>query len=144
MGAFSGPAINRYTFDLQIKMCAKLAKFSKPFWKLSSPLFLLGIFSPTEVQSAKILSVSFFSTKSHKIDYEKLLHALAQRGHQVTYIGPIPGTKNVTNLKEFPNVDFKDLAKRLLARANAFETRKSMNSELLTVLFNLSTSASTD
>ena len=117
-------------------MWVNLARFSKLFWTLSSLLFVAGVFFPQEVESAKILSISFFSTKSHKITYEKLILALAQRGHEVTYIGPYLSGKNVTNLKEIQALDLKTLDKHFNSNGNPYEIRMNIKSELLSVLFN--------
>lgn len=117
-------------------MWVKGSSFSTLFWTLASILFLLGVFHSQECKGAKILSISFFSSKSHKITYEKLILTLAQRGHDVTYVGPFLSGKKVPNLKEFQALDIPTLEKHIASNGNPFDIRMKMKSELLSVFFN--------
>jgi glucuronosyltransferase len=68
-------------------------------------LSLALVILPENGSAAKILSVAFISTKSHKITYEPLLHELAKRGHEVTVLTPIPAKKKMKNLREILTID---------------------------------------
>lgn len=83
------------------------------------------------VESAKILSFSFMSSKSHKITYEPLLRELARRGHQVTVLSPI-STKNETNFVNIPTVDPEVVFRGV---PNFFEMKQSM-SPIISAIFN--------
>ena len=98
-------------------------------------IFILGAMSLKEAKSAKILSVSVFSTKSHKITYEKILIELANRGHQVTYVGPLPSGKNITNLREVLAFSPEELENEQIM-PNIFELRASPIFRLLKGLVN--------
>ena len=117
-------------------MWTNLTGGAKSFWTLSFLWLLQGFFHSQECESAKILSISFFASKSHKITYEKLILALAGRGHQVTYVGTYTSGKNVTNLKEVQALDIKTLDKYLHSSGNPFEIRQNVKSDLLSLLFN--------
>ncbi|CAG7835758.1 unnamed protein product [Allacma fusca] len=54
---------------------------------------------------AKILSVSFVSTKSHYLTYEALLLELAERGHEVTIANSIKSSKEVKNVRRIYTYD---------------------------------------
>jgi len=54
---------------------------------------------------AKILSVGFMTTMSHKIVYDLLLNELANRGHEVTILSPVPSKSNRTNPREILTFD---------------------------------------
>lgn len=84
-----------------------------------------------EAESAKILSFSFMSSKSHKITYEPLLRELARRGHQVTVLSPI-SSKNETNFVNIPSVDPEEV---FSSAPNFFEMKQNM-SPLVTAIFN--------
>jgi hypothetical protein len=57
---------------------------------------------PQTANSAKILSIAFFSSKSHKITYEPLLNELATRGHEVTVLAPVTfGSKKIREIMTF-------------------------------------------
>ena len=66
-------------------------------------LILISLVQPGK--SAKILSVVFFSSKSHKITYDLLLRELANRGHEVTVLSPVPSKSNRTNPREILTLD---------------------------------------
>jgi len=67
---------------------------------------LLCISFPEIASGSKILSVSFVSSKSHKITYERLLYELAARGHEVTILSPIVSSKKPTkNIREILTMD---------------------------------------
>jgi glucuronosyltransferase len=61
-------------------------------------------FQVKNVEGAKILAVSFMSSKSHKILYEPLLRELARRGHEVTALSPVASKEE----KNFKNVLLPD------------------------------------
>lgn len=92
-------------------------------------LFMLSSFE--NAHSAKILSFSFMSSKSHKITYEPLLRELARRGHQVTVLSPLE-SKNETNFVNIPSVDPTVVFKEA---PNFFEMKQSM-SPLIAAVFN--------
>jgi len=70
---------------------------------------------------ARILSVAFMSTKSHKITYEPLLEALAARGHNVTVVSPIPAKKTVKNMREILTID---VDKSMSTMPNMFQAKE--------------------
>ncbi|CAG7833787.1 unnamed protein product [Allacma fusca] len=74
-------------------------------------LLFLGSFPLENVSGAKILAISFMSSKSHKITYEPLLRELARRGHEVTAIGPIK-SKDEKNFKNIQTFDPEELYKK--------------------------------
>jgi glucuronosyltransferase len=59
------------------------------------------------ISSEKILFLSFFASKSHKITYMPLLEELASRGHQVTIVSSQPKTKEILNLREIFTYNFE-------------------------------------
>lgn len=93
-------------------------------------MFLL-CFKIENSQSAKILSFSFMSSKSHKITYEPLLRELARKGHQVTVLSPL-ASKNETNFVNIPSVDAEQVFKNA---PNFFEMKQTM-SPIVVALFN--------
>ena len=100
-------------------------------------LSVMFLFSLTErgVEGAKILGLNVMSTKSHKITYEKLIIALAERGHQVTYVGPIITGKNITNLKEVQTFDLEQLEKDMKF-PNFFDMKLTPGFSILSVFMN--------
>lgn len=84
---------------------------------------LMTISPSTTVQSAKILTVAFFSSKSHKITYEPLLYELANRGHKVTILGPVvSGKSNLSpNIREILTIDVEKMLQNM---PNVFELRE--------------------
>ncbi|XP_021960380.1 UDP-glucuronosyltransferase 2A3 [Folsomia candida] len=71
---------------------------------------ILFLFSAILLQistSHKILVVSFFSSKSHKITYFPLLEELASRGHEITIISPVKPFKTVPNITEIFTLDLE-------------------------------------
>jgi len=58
--------------------------------------------------AAKILAVTFFSSKSHKITYMPLLEELAKRGHEVTMITPVKADKLLPNMTEIFTFDLEE------------------------------------
>lgn len=103
----------------------------KFLYAVLSCVCVLSSFQIENVQSAKILSFSFMSSKSHKITYEPLLRELARRGHQVTVLSPI-STKNETNFVNIPTVDPEELFKNA---PNFFEMKMSL-SPIVAAFFN--------
>ncbi|XP_021946508.1 UDP-glucuronosyltransferase 2A3 [Folsomia candida] len=71
----------------------------------TSILFLITALLCTFTNSEKILVLSFFASKSHKITYMPLLEALAAKGHQVTMITCVKPDKEIKNLKEVYTFD---------------------------------------
>lgn len=57
------------------------------------------------VESAKILGVFPFASKSHSILGQALFTALAKQGHEVTYISPFPLKKPPKNYRDIPLTD---------------------------------------
>jgi len=90
---------------------------------ISRLLFLLSlqIIIPENGDGAKILSIAFMSTKSHKITYEPLLEALAARGHELTVVSPIPAKKEIKNMREILTIDVEKL---LSTMPNMFEAKE--------------------
>lgn len=76
----------------------------------------------SEANGAKILSISFMSSKSHKIVYEPLLHKLAERGHSVTVVSPINSEKKMPNLRNILTIAPETIEKELNF-PNLFEMR---------------------
>src|SRR5436190_1732864 len=76
-----------------------------------------------ETTGAKILSISFMSSKSHKIVYEPLLLELAQRGHEVTIVSPIKSDKKMKNLRLIEAIDLDSLGKEANLLSNLFEKK---------------------
>jgi glucuronosyltransferase len=91
------------------------------FLALPGLFFLLSSFQVEKVDSAKILSIAFFSTKSHKITYEPLLRELAKRGHEVTMVNPNPG-KDGKNFKYIETTD----PEKVLGQFNIFDMKLKM------------------
>ena len=106
------------------------------FVTLLSALFLISL-TDRGTEGAKILGLNIMSTKSHKITYEPLIIALAERGHQVTYVGPVISGKNVTNLREVQTFDLAQLEKDMKF-PNIFEMKLSSSSSfsIFSVLMN--------
>jgi hypothetical protein len=57
------------------------------------------------VTPARILSVAFVSSKSHKITYEPLLYELGARGHDVTILAPYISGKKLPGIREIKTID---------------------------------------
>lgn len=74
-------------------------------------LFLLPCLLPViiETYAGKILAVEFFSSKSHKITYMSLLEQLGLRGHNITVITPIKGTKKMENVSEVLSLNWEEV-----------------------------------
>jgi glucuronosyltransferase len=90
------------------------------------PILCLASLSafPKTANSAKILSVAFVSSKSHKITYEPLLHALAERGHEVTTLSPVKSSKPVKNLRDIITLDIEKQNDEMAKKWNAFEMKE--------------------
>jgi len=69
---------------------------------------LFFIFSVSQIQSAKILGVFPYPSKSHSILGQSLFVELAKRGHTVTYVSPYPLKKQPQNYKDIA-ITSKDL-----------------------------------
>lgn len=72
--------------------------------------FVLGVIlvlnlTLEESEAARILSIAFSGSKSHKISYEPVLIALARRGHSVTVVSYDPPKQNMTNMREIFTFD---------------------------------------
>ena len=76
-----------------------------------------------EVDSARILSVAFVSSRSHKITYEPLLYELAARGHQVTILAPYISGKERKNVREIQTMDQEAFYERV-GMPNMFEMKE--------------------
>ena len=76
--------------------------------KLILTLSMCFHLAPDAADSAKILSVAFISSKSHKITYEPLLYELAARGHDVTIANPFVSGKNRTNVREIRTIEYSE------------------------------------
>ncbi|CAL8089902.1 unnamed protein product [Orchesella dallaii] len=74
----------------------------------------------------KILVVTFFSSKSHKLTYMPLIEELGKRGHDVTVLTPIKPTKQMKNVKEILTVDFEEIEKKFVEekKFNPFENKE--------------------
>ena len=102
---------------------------------LSSFLTLWVTLSLVDLSSAaKILSISFVSSKSHFIVYKPLLHALADRGHEITIASPIAPDGERKNVKHYqlynPEADVQT------ALPNMFELKEQTSSSIYTYLAN--------
>lgn len=62
----------------------------------------------------KILVVTFFSSKSHKLTYMSLIEKLGERGHNITVLSPIKPTKKMKNVNEILTVDWEVMEKTLM------------------------------
>lgn len=74
------------------------------------PLSLISLLLLAACQLAssdKILVVSFFSSKSHKLTYFPLLEELATRGHEITILSPVKPFKPVPNITEIYTLDLE-------------------------------------
>lgn len=70
---------------------SRAISYSSPkFYQLliSSLFIAITLLIPSSCDCARILSVSFFSSKSHNIVFQPLLERLVQRGHHLTIISP--------------------------------------------------------
>lgn len=61
---------------------------------------ICSLYAPTLVQSAKILGVFPYPSKSHSILGQALFTELASRGHDVTYLSPYPLKREVKNYRD--------------------------------------------
>lgn len=59
----------------------------------------------SDVESAKILGVFPYASKSHSILGQALFTALAKKGHEVTYINPFPMNNPPENYRDIPLTD---------------------------------------
>jgi len=76
---------------------------------------------PSPTSSAKILVPVFFSSKSHKITYMRLLEELASRGHEITILSPVkPFGKPIKNIKEVYTFD----TEAVMGHVNMFEDKE--------------------
>src|SRR5665811_932828 len=75
------------------------------------------------VSSDKILVISFYSSKSHKLTYFRLLEELAKRGHEITIVSCIKPFKEVKNIKEIFTFDVEEI--ELFKTFNAFDIKES-------------------
>ena len=76
-----------------------------------SAIFLCIFLFPRNCFSAKILCIDVVSSRSQKISYERLLHTLAGRGHEVTILSsfkPLKTVKNVREILTFESENFLD------------------------------------
>ncbi|CAG7731567.1 unnamed protein product, partial [Allacma fusca] len=92
-------------------------------------LILTLTFFSQETSSAKILAISFISTKSHFITYEPLLQALADRGHEITIANSVQTTKPAKNIRRIFTYDNEKRSGNMtnyifLAKANEPNTSK--------------------
>ncbi|CAL8084392.1 unnamed protein product [Orchesella dallaii] len=72
--------------------------------------------------SANILVLSFFSTKSHKLTYLPLIEELGKRGHNVTMVSPVKAMKAMTNVHEIYTIDVDSTLKS--SNFNGFEMKE--------------------
>jgi len=75
-----------------------------------------------QVNSANILVLTFFSTKSHKLTYLPLIEELGKRGHNVTMISPVKPMKEMKNVHEIFTFDVDALLKR--SNFNGFDMKE--------------------
>jgi glucuronosyltransferase len=83
-------------------------------------LTLTLIVCSTPVSSSKILVLVFFSSKSHKITYMRLIEELASRGHEITVVTPIKQDKPIKNIKEVFTLDIQPF----MSQINLFESKE--------------------
>jgi len=83
-------------------------------------MILLLVWTQSAVP-ANILSVTFMSSKSHKITYAPLLEELAKRGHSVTVLSPIPESTPVLNVREILTLN---VAEAMCQMPNLYEMRE--------------------
>jgi glucuronosyltransferase len=83
-------------------------------------LTLTLIVCSTPVSSSKILVLVFFSSKSHKITYMRLIEELASRGHEITVVTPIKQDKPIKNIKEVFTLDIQPF----MSQINFFESKE--------------------
>ena len=67
-------------------------------------LILATLTPPPPLHAARILSVAFISSKSHKITYDPLLYELAARGHSMAIVTPFISGKNWTYVTEIQTI----------------------------------------
>ncbi|ODN00424.1 UDP-glucuronosyltransferase 2B23 [Orchesella cincta] len=84
----------------------------------------------------KILAVTFFSSKSHKLTYMPLFEELGKRGHEITYLNPIKSIKTIKNVKEILTLDWDEVEKKIMTekKFDLFEDKannKMMNPFLM-------------
>ena len=90
---------------------------------LTVALAALLILPQQEINSARILSVAFMSSRSHKITYEPLLYELAARGHDLTIVAPFISGKPRKNVREILTIDFEKYAESIKV-PNMFEMKE--------------------
>lgn len=70
--------------------------------------------SVLSAHAERILVVTFFSSKSHKLTYMSLIEELGKRGHDITVLSPIRPTKTMKNVKEVLTLDWEELEKQIM------------------------------
>lgn len=86
-------------------------------------IFIASIIISQVIQltsSARIAVLLFFCSKSMKNAFDPLLIELANRGHQLTVVSPIPSVYNNTNIRMINGPNFKDF---ITSFENFFEVR---------------------
>jgi len=95
-------------------------------WRVFPLLLLSSVLLFQIVCTEKILVVTFFESKSHKITYMGLIEELAKRGHEITIVSPVKAMKEIKNVKEIFTID---LEKGMLgSRFNVFEMKEKKTS----------------
>lgn len=72
-------------------------------------LFLVTTLVVEQANTANILVVVFFSTKSHKLTYIPLIEELGKRGHNITMVSPVKAMKEMKNVKELFTLDVEKI-----------------------------------
>jgi len=88
---------------------------------LVTTTLLLVLTSIPEIHGDKILVLVFFSSKSHKITYMRLIEELAARGHEVTVVSSIKQAKPIKNIREV----FTSDTEKVFGKVDFFELKES-------------------
>lgn len=92
-------------------------------WTYLVALVTTTTFIITTVESANILFLLPFATKSHKNIFDPLVLALAKRNHNVTIVTPLKFAKPVPNVHEIVAIPFEEINPSTTF-GNPFEKRK--------------------
>ncbi|ODN00425.1 UDP-glucuronosyltransferase 2C1 [Orchesella cincta] len=95
-------------------------------------IFFMATLIVNHVNSANILVISFFSSKSHKLTYLPLIEELGKRGHNITMMTPVEPMKPMKNIKEILSMDLEKVFGD--NRFDAFEQKEkghTMNPSLM-------------
>lgn len=113
-----------YQFEVDLELIEYYvicASSTRTIMGLIFPLFLtlfLIILLSGNIENAKILGVFHVHSPSHHTLVSKIVRELAQRGHNITVIAPIPQKDKIDNFKEI-------ITEQTYFRMKKFQGKKS-------------------